>query len=107
MQTLKISFLVFILQIIMSAQWEWKNPLPQSNSLKKIFFTDSSTGWMVGDRGTFVRKTDGSELKAFYYDSITANLKSLTFINNNYGWAVSGVGGSFEEGRVFKTSDGG
>lgn len=107
MQTLKISLLVFILSIAISAQWEWKNPLPQSNNLKKIFFTDSSTGWMVGDRGTFVRTIDGSGLRAFYYDSITANLKSLTFINKNFGWAVSAVGGTFEEGRVFKTSDAG
>ncbi len=107
MRTLKISLLVFILSITISAQWEWKNPLPQSNNLKKIFFTDSSTGWIVGDKGTFVRTTNGSELKTVYYDSITANLKSLTFINKNYGWAVSALGGTTDEGRVFKTSDAG
>jgi len=107
MRTLKISLLVYILSITISAQWEWKNPLPQANSLKKIFFTDSSTGWMVGDKGTFMRTTDGSEWKAVYFDSIRANLKSVSFINKNFGWAVSGLGGTTEEGHVFKTSDAG
>ncbi|MBE0572478.1 MAG: T9SS type A sorting domain-containing protein [Ignavibacteriaceae bacterium] len=107
MRTLKISLLVFILSITSSAQWEWRNPLPQANSLKKIFFTDSSTGWVVGDKGTFVKTTDGSEWRAIYFDSIRANIKSISFINKNFGWAVSGLDGNTQEGRVFKTSDAG
>ena len=42
MRTLKISLLIFIIPITMFAQWEWMNPKPQANNLKKIFFTDSS-----------------------------------------------------------------
>ena len=94
MRTLKISLLVFILSITISAQWEWKNPLPQANNLKKIFFTDSSTGWMVGDKGTFVKTINGSEWEISYYDSVKANLTSVTLRNSNLGWAVSAACGT-------------
>jgi len=107
MGTLKIFLLVFILSTTLSAQWEWVNPKPQANSLKKIFFSDSSTGWMVGDKGTFLKTTFESEWEVKYYDSVRANLTSVTFRNPNLGWAVSSVVGIVEEGRVFRTSDGG
>jgi photosystem II stability/assembly factor-like uncharacterized protein len=107
MRTLKIYLLVFILSTTISAQWEWKNPLPQANILKKIFFTDSSSGWMVGDKGTFLKTVNDSVWEVKYYDSVRANLTSVTFRNSNLGWAVSAVVGVVEDGRVFKTSDGG
>ena len=55
MRTLKISLLVFILSITVSAQWEWTNPKPLGNNLKRIFFIDSTTGWIVGSRGYFLK----------------------------------------------------
>ena len=107
MSSLKISLLVLILSISISAQWEWVNPKPQANSLKKIFFTDSSTGWIVGDKGTFLKNVDDSAWQVRYYDSVRVNLTSVTFKNPNLGWSVSAAFGYAEEGRVFKTTDGG
>jgi photosystem II stability/assembly factor-like uncharacterized protein len=107
MRTLKISLLVFILSITISAQWEWRNPKPQANNLKKIYFSDTTTGWMVGSRGTFLRITEASDWEVKYFAGVQSDLTSLTFRGKNLGWAVSAVVGVVEEGRVFKTSDGG
>jgi photosystem II stability/assembly factor-like uncharacterized protein len=62
---------------------------------------------MVGDKGTFLKTANDSVWEVKYYDSVRANLTSLTFRNANLGWAVSEAYGYAEEGRVFKTSDGG
>ena len=51
MRTLKISLLVFILSITISAQegWFWQNPLPQGNGLHAVDFVNSDIGWAVGE----------------------------------------------------------
>ena len=51
MRTLKISLLVFILSITISAQqeWFWQNPLPQGHTLFDVEFINSDEGWAVGD----------------------------------------------------------
>ena len=47
------------------AQWEWQNPLPQSNHLYEIFFTDEYHGWAVGRAGTVLSTSDGGESWSF------------------------------------------
>ena len=75
--------------------------------MKKICFLDSSTGWIVGARGTFLNINLDSTWQVKYFEGIEADMTSLTFQGDNLGWAVSAVVGVVEEGRVFKTSDGG
>jgi hypothetical protein len=62
MRTVKISLLVFILSISISAQntgWFWQNPLPQGNTLNSVQLVSADIGWAVGDGGTILKTTDG------------------------------------------------
>ena len=63
MRTLKISLLVSILSITISAQdgWFWQNPLPQGNDLSSVHFVDEYVGWAIGKFGTIIRTTDGGQ----------------------------------------------
>jgi len=60
MRTFKISLLVFVLAISVSAQegWFWQNPLPQGHLLWDIEFINSNEGWAVGMYNTILKTTD-------------------------------------------------
>jgi len=58
MQTFKISFLVFILSITISAQWYQQNS-GTNETLYGVNFTDSHNGTTVGGNGTILRTADG------------------------------------------------
>ena len=61
MRTLKISFLVFILSISISAQegWFWQNPLPQGNIIRNVKFVSTLQGWAVQDYNKILSTTNG------------------------------------------------
>jgi hypothetical protein len=57
----KIAFVLlflFILPVWCFPQWTWLNPLPQGNSLYKLQFINSTTGYAAGDGGTVLKTTD-------------------------------------------------
>jgi len=83
----------------------WQNGnLNSSYSFSSSKFLNSSTGYICGGEGYYmgiVYKTvnGGSSWQQVYLDS--AHLNSLSFINENTGWA----GGTF--GNIIKTTNGG
>ena len=101
MRTLKISLLVFILSITISAQWEWKNPHPQANTILDSYFTDDLNGWAVGYYGALIRTTDGGENWEHIQMPINTHLSSIQFIDNNTGF-IGDWGGN-----LLTTTDGG
>ena len=55
MKTVTILLCFSLIPILVFPQWHWQNPLPQGNSLESVFFTDSNTGYAVGDAGTILK----------------------------------------------------
>ncbi|MCX6251510.1 MAG: hypothetical protein NTX61_12250 [Bacteroidetes bacterium] len=56
------AFLLLCLSLISTLafpQWKWQNPLPQGNGLNALFFTDSTTGYVVGGGGTILKTGNG------------------------------------------------
>jgi photosystem II stability/assembly factor-like uncharacterized protein len=107
MRAFKISLLIFILSITISAQWEWTNPKPLGNNLKRIYFIDSTTGWIAGNRGAILRHTNESNWQFTYSDSIRDDISSIKFLNKNLGFATSSAIGSTQQGRIYKSTNGG
>ena len=82
-------------------RWTWQNPLPQGNSLSKIFFANANTGYAVGDRGTII-KTNDKGANWINLKSGTKNfLTSIICADANTGYAVGG------NGTIIKTENGG
>ena len=100
MRTLKISLLVFILSITISAQWYQQNS-GTNEGLMGVCFTDSLNGTTVGGNGTILRTTDGGENWATQTSGTTNDLLGVSFINEYIGMAV-GI-----YGTILKTTDGG
>lgn len=71
------------------AQW-FIEKCPTRNNLNAIFFTPGGNGWIVGDKGTMLYKSE-SLWKTFKVP-VRNNLNSLCFIHDNDGWAVGARG---------------
>jgi photosystem II stability/assembly factor-like uncharacterized protein len=102
MRTLKISLLVFILAISISAQWEWQHPLPPGNGLVSVKFVNETTGYAVGDESIVLKTTDSGNSWIRKDIGYYGYLKDIEFANENIGWILD-----FQYGRIFKTTDSG
>ena len=58
MRTLKISLLVFILSVTVSAQWYQQNSGTGAD-LYAVSFSDEDHGWAAGASSTILRTTNG------------------------------------------------
>ena len=97
----KISLLVFIFSISISAQWFWQNPLPIGNSLYGISFTDANTGTAVGGNGTILRTTNGGAAWILQSSGTIELLNGVSFTDANNGTAVG------YRGTILRTTNGG
>ena len=76
MRTLKISILVFILSITITAQEGWFQQTSGSGyHLQTVFFINENIGWIGGDAMTLLKTTNGGEnwvplLSGWYPESI-------------------------------------
>ena len=100
MQTLKISLLIFILSITISAQWEWQHPVPPGNGLVSVKFVNETTGFAVGDESIVLKTTDSGNTWVRKDVGYFSYLKDVEFANENTGWILD-----FQYGRIFKTTD--
>lgn len=66
-----------------------------------VFFYNSSTGWAVGEAGTFIRTTNGGTTWTSQIIGGSINFRSIFFIDGQNGWLVG------DGGYVARTSDGG
>jgi photosystem II stability/assembly factor-like uncharacterized protein len=51
-----------------------------------ITFTDSNTGWIVGDSGTILHTANGGESWEYQESGTTLDLFSLSFVDQSQGW---------------------
>ncbi len=101
MRTLKISLLVFILSITVSAQWFWQNGLPPQQNTLKILFLDSNTVFAVGDKGLIMKSIDGGLNWNLQISNTELMLQDICFINKETGFVIG------NDGIILKTSDSG
>lgn len=78
----------------------WQGVSLGNKDFQKVFFTSSSTGWMVGPNGTIYKTSDGGTNWSQQSSGISNQLSSIYFQDNNIGW----IGGN---GSLLKTQDGG
>ncbi len=90
---LKILSLLFllILPFVSFSQfyddWELQNPYPTANLLSDISFVNDSTGWIVGERGTILRTTDGGQTWDIQQSGTRLWLMNVSFTDENTGFA--------------------
>lgn len=104
MRTPKITLMVFILSITISAQWEWQNPKPQGNDLVDIQSITNNIGFACGRYGTLLKTTSGGEEWLVLSFPKRIDLLRLCFINSTIGW-VTGKKDSIV--YLYKTMDSG
>lgn len=80
--------------------WQWKNPLPQGNTLHSVFFADSQTGYAVGAYGAIIKTVNGGQDWTQLNSGVTRALLSVFFTDIQTGYAVGG-------NLLLKTTDGG
>ena len=100
MRTLKISLLVFILSINLSAQWYLQNSGTTKN-LYAVHFVDANNGWAVGEQGIIIRTTDGGTTWTQQTSGTIVGFEDVWFKDVNTGIVVGGLN------TVLKTTDGG
>lgn len=101
---LLIYFFVSVLAIQANAQvadWKFRNPLPQGNRLKDVFFVNSQTGWSVGFTGTILKTSNAGTTWQIQNSGTFSDLNSVHFLDTQNGW-VAGA-----DGTVIHTTDGG
>jgi len=71
------------------------------NNLNAVSFSDTNTGWAVGDNGTILNTMDGGATWGTEQSGTGDNLNAVSFSDADNGWAV----GDF--GTILHTTDGG
>jgi len=69
--------------------------------LNSVFFTDISTGWVVGDEGTILHTESDGMFWTPQASGTSNHLNEVCFINASTGWAVG------DSGTIIKTTNGG
>lgn len=89
--------------------WKWLHQFPQGNDLKWVKVWDVNTIYAIGNKGTFIKTTDGGQTwivqhKAGRVGGIpvqVADLKDAWFFNQNTGIVVGSLG------SIYRTTNGG
>lgn len=76
-------------------------------SLNAAHFNDALRGWTVGAGGRVLSTTDGGVKWTIRGSGTNVDLRDVTFVDNQYGWAVGDAGAYGNTGWVFHTTDGG
>lgn len=107
MRTLKISFLVLILSINISAQWYQHYPYPTNDDLLQIQFVSETTGWILGHE-TIFKTTDGGITWFRQNENICNNYVNFHFSDSLHGWfIVNYLNWPYYYPQIYKTNNGG
>ncbi|HEX9971252.1 MAG TPA: YCF48-related protein, partial [bacterium] len=103
--------------------WEWQNPLPSGNYPCDVDFVDADHGWIVGERNTILRTTDGGRSWKFLNPGVglpkTAgkfahiDFEDVHFFDSLHGlvsgciYCVFDDNDVINESIILKTNDGG
>jgi photosystem II stability/assembly factor-like uncharacterized protein len=94
--------LLFNINCVTNAQWQWQNPLPVGSiNLNAIYFTSPDVGWIAGELGTIINTTDGGINWNIQECGTSEDLTSVYFASSTVGWAVG------KNGIILNTTDGG
>lgn len=89
-----------LLATLTYAQWTWKNPLPQGNTLNSLCFIDATTGYSAGECGTILKTEDSGLTWTILSGGTTCDLYSVFFTDRDNGFVVG-------DRTIRKTVDGG
>jgi photosystem II stability/assembly factor-like uncharacterized protein len=87
-----------------SAQWTWRNPLPQGNDLFVIKANNENSIWAAGNVGTLMHSTDGGlnwDLRNVIGHTKTVKFTGIDFPEDSVGFIVDAYG------YIFKSTDAG
>lgn len=70
-------------------------------TMRDVKFIDATTGWLVGNKGTIYKTTDGGQNWTEQSAGTQKDLVKASFLDANTGWAAT------IDGSLFKTLDGG
>lgn len=85
-----ILFFAIYAQLVCYAQGSWERiGVPIQQNLNSVYFTDSLTGWAVGDSGAIINTLDGGETWMIQTSNTTNDIVDLYFLNSKMGWASS------------------
>jgi len=83
---------LFLYSSITAQTFNWT---PQTSGvtsyLRDVYFTDSQTGWAVGDAGVILNTTNGGNNWIKQTSGTSEPIREVFFIDNNIGWAVGGT----------------
>jgi photosystem II stability/assembly factor-like uncharacterized protein len=92
---MRFKILALVLSLIFNSaetysQGTWERiDSPTDQFLKSIYFVDSLYGWAVGDSGTIIHTSDGSNSWLFQQSKLDYSIEDVFFLNRNLGWAVA------------------
>ena len=86
--------------------WFWQMPQP-STGLNDVAFVGAGQVWAVGAGGTIQHSTDGGVTWAGQSTGSDADLWSVSFADDQHGWAVGGQASGTYDGLILVTTDGG
>ena len=108
---LKILILFLFAETIILAQPsgnEWQIlQSPTNNTLRKLHFIDSTSGWAAGAAGTIIQTTDGGESWVVQNSNVLTFIVEIFFLNENLGWALTLKETPPFGTSILKTTDGG
>jgi photosystem II stability/assembly factor-like uncharacterized protein len=99
MRALKISLLVFILSISVSAQWTYQNSNTQAH-LTTVFFIDEQMGWITSNDGNILKSSNGGQNWISYPVVPSDTLVDLYFFTADSGVAIG-------DNKIYKSYTGG
>lgn len=82
-----------------SAQTWTSQTLPNTQTMRSIYFINSNEGWAAGYDG-IIHTTNGGSLWSSQISNCPERLGSIKFVDANYGWANGGH-------RILRTENGG
>jgi photosystem II stability/assembly factor-like uncharacterized protein len=97
----------FLMILFLSVSFSYSQNLnlilsPQiKETMKDIFFINSSTGWLCGAKGTIYKTTDSGINWTLQYSDSLKDMSKIFFINSNTGWIAS------NNSSILKTTNGG
>ncbi|UCG50926.1 MAG: T9SS type A sorting domain-containing protein [Candidatus Latescibacterota bacterium] len=102
--TISLLLLAILLAAPVRAQWIVQHRFPGNTLLDielDVLFQNTKTGWIISQRDTLFRTTDGSTSWNRFATGISENLAALKFISTTHGLMVGSSGG------VWRTLNGG
>jgi len=89
------------------ADWQWQHPSPQGNRLYDVHALNEREMIAVGEVGTILKTTDGGDSWTLKQSPSNVNIETITFIDQQIGWAAGSQDQYSEIGAILQTVDGG